>query len=83
MDGPQVADARIALGGVAHKPLRATAAEQHLAGHALSDATLNEAAALALRDARPLDGNGFKVALAQRAIVRAVTIAAGTNGGAA
>ncbi|MDN7701760.1 FAD-binding molybdopterin dehydrogenase [Burkholderia sp. AU18528] len=83
MDGPRIADARIALGGVAHKPLRATAAEQHLAGHALSDAALNEAAALALRDATPLDGNGFKIALAQRAIVRAVKTAAGPTGGAA
>lgn len=83
MDGARVADARIALGGVAHKPLRAIDAERHLVGHTLSDATLHEAAALALRDARPLDGNGFKVALAQRAIVRAVSAAAATAGGVA
>jgi xanthine dehydrogenase YagS FAD-binding subunit len=83
MDGPRIAEARIALGGVAHKPLRATAAERHLAGRAPTDAALREAAALELRDARPLDGNGFKVALAQRAIVRAVTLAAGATGGAA
>jgi xanthine dehydrogenase YagS FAD-binding subunit len=83
MDGPRIAEARIALGGVAHKPLRATAAERHLAGRAPTDAALREAAALELRDAQPLQGNGFKVALAQRAIVRAVTTAAGATGGAA
>ncbi|MBN3734747.1 xanthine dehydrogenase family protein subunit M [Burkholderia sp. Tr-20390] len=83
MDGPRVADARIALGGVAHKPLRAMEAEAHLAGRTPTDATLREAAALALRDARPLDGNGFKIALAQRAIVRAVETAAAMPGGAA
>lgn len=80
MDGPTVKEARIALGGVAHKPLRATAAEQRLAGQRLTDATLREAAALALRDAQPLDGNAFKVSLAQRAIVRSVKRAAGQIG---
>ena len=78
---PRVADARIALGGVAHKPLRALEAEAHLVGRTPTDATLlREAAALALRDARPLDGNGFKIALAQRAIVRAVETAAAMPG---
>jgi xanthine dehydrogenase YagS FAD-binding subunit len=80
MDGPTVKEARIALGGVAHKPLRATAAEQRLAGQRLTDATLREAAALALRDAQPLDGNAFKVPLAQRAIMRSVKRAAGQIG---
>ncbi|MDR8727924.1 FAD binding domain-containing protein [Burkholderia pseudomultivorans] len=83
MDGARIAQARIALGGVAHKPLRASAAEQHLAGRPPTDATLHEAAALALRDARPLDGNAFKVGLAQRAIVRAVKLAAAQHGGVA
>ena len=81
MDGARIEHARIALGGVAHKPLRATAAEQHLAGREPTDAALREAAALALRDAQPLDGNAFKVALAQRAIVRAVKTAARSTGG--
>ncbi|KVG61370.1 FAD binding domain-containing protein [Burkholderia pseudomultivorans] len=83
MDGARIVEARIALGGVAHKPLRASAAEQHLAGRPPTDATLREAAALALRDARPLDGNAFKVGLAQRAIVRAVKLAAAQQGGVA
>lgn len=80
MDGHTVKEARIALGGVAHKPLRATAVEQRLAGQRLTDATLRDAAALALRDAQPLEGNAFKVPLAQRAIVRCVKRAAGQIG---
>ena len=83
MDGERVRAARIALGGVAHRPWRATQAEQHLAGKPLREATLREAASAALAGARPLDGNAFKVPLAQRAIVRAVKLAAGQTGGVA
>ena len=83
MDGERVQSARIALGGVAHKPWRASAAEQMLNGQPLTQATLNRAAAAALRDAKPLSHNGFKVQLAQRAIVRAVNEAAGHAGGVA
>lgn len=78
MDGNTVKAARIALGGVAHKPWRANATESALIGKPLDRASLQNAAALAVRDARPLRGNGFKVALAQRAIVRAVEQAGGT-----
>jgi xanthine dehydrogenase YagS FAD-binding subunit len=80
MDGERVSAARIALGGVAHRPWRATLAEQHLTGRPLQAATLREAAAAALADARPLHGNAFKVPLAQRAIVRSVLLAAGQTG---
>ncbi|MDR6422129.1 xanthine dehydrogenase YagS FAD-binding subunit [Paraburkholderia phenoliruptrix] len=83
MDGERVQAARIALGGVAHKPWRASAAEQMLNGQPLTQATLDRAAAAALHDARPLSHNGFKVQLAQRAIVRAVNEAAGHAGGVA
>jgi xanthine dehydrogenase YagS FAD-binding subunit len=83
MDGERVRAARIALGGVAHKPWRATAAEQHLAGQPLREATLREAASATLADARALHGNAFKIPLAQRAIVRSVLLAAGQTGDAA
>ncbi|MFM0215827.1 MULTISPECIES: FAD binding domain-containing protein [Paraburkholderia] len=83
MDGERVQTARIALGGVAHKPWRASAAEQMLNGQPLTQAALTNAAAAALRDARPLADNRFKVQLAQRAIVRAVNQAAGRAGGVA
>jgi xanthine dehydrogenase YagS FAD-binding subunit len=82
MDGDTIRSARIALGGVAHKPWRANAAEQMLAGHPLNDATLQAAAATALRDARPQRDNAFKIQLAQRSIVRALKQAAQQPGGA-
>jgi xanthine dehydrogenase YagS FAD-binding subunit len=77
MDGGTVKTARIALGGVAHKPWRATETERMLTGQPLSRATLQSAAALAVREAKPYRENGFKVELAQRAIVRAVEQAGG------
>ncbi|SPB18927.1 molybdopterin dehydrogenase FAD-binding protein [Caballeronia novacaledonica] len=77
MDGNTVKSARIALGGVAHKPWRANATEQALAGKALDKATLQAAAALAVQGATPQRDNAFKIALAQRAIVRAVQRAGG------
>lgn len=77
LQGDKVAAARIALGGVAHKPWRASIAENVLIGRTLDDETLREAAAAQMRDARPRHGNRFKVALAERGIVRAVNVAAG------
>ena len=77
LENEKVAGVRIALGGVAHKPWRAAIAEGLLIGRRLDDATLREAAAAQLRDARPLRGNRFKVTLAERAIMRAVKVAAG------
>ncbi|TDN61735.1 xanthine dehydrogenase family protein subunit M [Paraburkholderia sp. BL10I2N1] len=81
LDGNTVKNVRIALGGVAHKPWRASVAEQMLTGAPLTDATLHSAAAAALRDAHPQRDNAFKVQLAQRAIVRALKQAAGEPGG--
>lgn len=83
MEGQTVKNARIALGGVAHKPWRATVAEQMLTGQPLTDATLQNAATAALREARPQRDNRFKVVLAQRSIIRAVNQAAGRTGGVA
>jgi len=77
MDGDTVKTARIALGGVAHKPWRATATEQMLVGKPLSHDTLQRAAALAVRDAKGYRENSFKIELAQRAIIRAVSTAGG------
>ncbi|NIE69218.1 xanthine dehydrogenase family protein subunit M [Burkholderia sp. Ax-1719] len=77
LDGRRVRAARIALGGVAHKPWRASLAEQRLIGQTVDTATLRAAAAAELAHAQPLGGNAFKVELAQRAIVRAALQAAG------
>jgi len=75
MDGRTVRDARLALGGVAHKPWRRREAESLLQGHPLDEAKCRAAAARLLDGAQPLEGNRFKVELAQRAIVRALQIA--------
>jgi xanthine dehydrogenase YagS FAD-binding subunit len=75
----KISQARIALGGVAHKPWRATNAEQFLIGQSLDEKTLQQAADLALQGAKPLAHNGFKVDMAKRAIRRAIAISA--NGG--
>jgi xanthine dehydrogenase YagS FAD-binding subunit len=77
MDGNTIRTANIALGGVAHKPWRATATEQALNGQPLSRENVRSAAALAVQDARSYRDNGFKIELAQRAIVRAVQTAGG------
>ena len=68
VDG-QVRDVRIALGGVAHKPWRATKAEALLRGGPATEAAFRAAAIAELADARPLRDNGFKIELAKRTIV--------------
>jgi xanthine dehydrogenase YagS FAD-binding subunit len=75
-DGRRIRSARLALGGVAHKPWRLTAAETALRGASLDDVeALKSAIATSFADARPLAGNGFKVELAQRVGLRALQIA--------
>jgi xanthine dehydrogenase YagS FAD-binding subunit len=75
-DGKRLSSVRLALGGVAHKPWRLTAAETALRGLALDNVDgLRSAIALAFVEARPLAHNGFKVELAQRAALRALQIA--------
>src|SRR6202035_2887973 len=78
-EGDTIADARVALGGVAAKPWRAREAELILAG-ARPDASLfHRAAEAALADARPSGDNSFKIELARRIVVRALALAtAGT-----
>ena len=62
----RVADVRIALGGVAHKPWRASTAEAILRGGLATKAAFRAAAEAELADAKPLSDNGFKIALATR-----------------
>jgi xanthine dehydrogenase YagS FAD-binding subunit len=78
MENGVVRQARIALGGVAHKPWRATGAEAMLVGKTLDDALLKQCAAAALAGARAYEHNAFKITLAQRAITRALRIAGQT-----
>ncbi len=78
-----IADARIALGGVAHKPWRDHSVEAMLVGHIPDEKLFGEAAVHLLRDARAwgdvASSNQFKIPLARRAVVRALSTAlAGT-----
>ncbi len=72
----RIAEARLALGGVALKPWRAKAAEGLLAGRAPDATAFRAAAEAALTDARPSGDNAFKIELARRLVVRALTAAA-------
>ncbi|WP_448571665.1 FAD binding domain-containing protein [Trichothermofontia sp.] len=78
--GDRIRAARLALGGVAHKPWRSLDAEAFLADKPATGETFQQAAAIALQDAKPLAHNGFKVEMAKRAIKRALTIAAKGGG---
>ena len=71
-DGRTVRQARVALGGVAHKPWRVAAAEALLVGQPLSDARSRQAAALLVAGAQARDDNRYKIEMAQRAVVRAL-----------
>ncbi|HMI15995.1 MAG TPA: xanthine dehydrogenase family protein subunit M, partial [Bradyrhizobium sp.] len=71
-----IRDARLALGGVAAKPWRARSAEDILAGASPDPASFRRAAMAALVDAKPSGDNQFKIELAQRILVRALTLAA-------
>jgi xanthine dehydrogenase YagS FAD-binding subunit len=80
MDGNKIKRASLAMGGTAHKPWRAAEAETLLTGKTPGDGAFRQAADTAVKDAKPLEHNKFKIELGKRAIVRALTRAA--NGGA-
>jgi len=73
-----IREARLALGGVSHKPWRVPEAEGILAGRKPEEAAYKAAADALLKGARPQRYNGFKVELARRSIVRALTTTAAT-----
>jgi len=70
--GSKIREARIALGGVAHKPWRAAEAEKFLAGKTATEENFRLAAEAEMRQAKPLEHNKFKVEPGRRAIVRAL-----------
>jgi len=75
-DGDVIAEARLALGGVAMKPWRARQAEEILAGARADMSLFRRAAAAALAGAKPSGDNAYKIELAQGVVVRALTLAA-------
>jgi len=77
LEGGRIKEARLALGGVAHKPWRKAEAEAALRGEAPDRAAFARAADILLRGGRGFAHNAFKIGLARRAIERALTQAAG------
>ena len=77
LGGGKIKQARVVLGGVAHKPWRSAEAEAALVGQPASEASFGRAAELALKDAKPLAHNAYKVELGKRAVVRALMRASG------
>jgi xanthine dehydrogenase YagS FAD-binding subunit len=71
-----IRQARLALGGVAHKPWRDRRAEAQLSGAPATRESFMRAAQTLLSDARGFGHNDFKIELARRAIVRALSQAA-------
>jgi xanthine dehydrogenase YagS FAD-binding subunit len=72
-----VRDVRLALGGVAHRPWRATVAEERLRGGPATEEAFRAAATAELEAARPLPGNGFKVPLSRNTITATLRDLAG------
>jgi xanthine dehydrogenase YagS FAD-binding subunit len=80
VDGRTIAEGRVALGGVAHKPWRDPEAEAAMRSQPAARATFERAADRLMRGARDFGHNAFKIPLAKRAVVRALEQAAASNG---
>src|SRR5438270_10777507 len=74
--GKKITAARVALGGVAHKPWRAQKAEKELVGKSSDEKTFRAAAEAELAAAKGYKHNSFKIELAKRSIVRALSTVA-------
>ena len=76
IDGDTIKDARLALGGVAHKPWRNTEAEALLRGESATKENFRHAADAIMRNAKGYGHNDFKIELAKRAVIRSLWQAA-------
>ena len=76
LDAGRIVEARLALGAVAAKPWRVRAAEDLMAGEAPGADLFARAAAVAMEGAEPSGANAYKIELARRTAVRALTLAA-------
>ena len=77
MDGKIIKEARLAMGGVAHKPWRLTEAEKSLAGKPATEDNFRQAAEIAMQGAKAFKHNAFKLKLGPNVIVEALKNAAG------
>jgi xanthine dehydrogenase YagS FAD-binding subunit len=76
LDGNTIKSARLAMGGVAHKPWRLAAAEQALVGKPATEDTFRQAATVAMQGAKAFKHNAYKLRLGPNAIVQALKTAA-------
>ena len=74
-----IKDARLAMGGVAHKPWRLAAAEKALVGKPASEDTFKQAADIAMQGAKAFEHNAYKLKLGPNTIVQALKVAAATT----
>jgi xanthine dehydrogenase YagS FAD-binding subunit len=79
MNGSTIQSARVVMGAVAPVPWRSQAAEQALAGKAITEETATAAAEAALRGATPLSQNAYKIQVAKTAVKRAILSAGGAK----
>ncbi len=77
LEGNTIKNARLAMGGVAHKPWRLVEAEKVLIGKPVSAETFNIAAQIAIQGAKTYGGNDFKLKLAPATITEALKHASG------
>jgi xanthine dehydrogenase YagS FAD-binding subunit len=75
MNGGKIREARVAMGGVAHKPWRALEAEKFLAGKDATEENFRQAAEAEMKNAKGFEHNKFKIELGRRAIARALSMA--------
>jgi xanthine dehydrogenase YagS FAD-binding subunit len=79
VQGNTIRDARLAMGGVAHKPWRLTASESFLKGKTASMDNFKKAAAVAMKDAKGYGFNNFKLTLAPNTIVQSLKTVSGLS----
>lgn len=72
-----IKEARLAMGGVAHKPWRLTEAEKFLIGKPATEATFKQAAEIAMQGAKGLKYNSFKLKMAPNTIIEALKTVSG------
>src|SRR4051812_38979669 len=74
VDGGKISRARVAMGGIGAKPWRSPDAEAALVGQAPATEAFQKAADLLLKGAKPQTENAFKIELARRCLVHALTL---------
>lgn len=79
MDGNTIRNARLAMGGVAHKPWRLTTAENFLKGKNASEENFKKAATIAMKDAKGYGQNNFKLKMAPNTIVQTLKTVSGLS----